>query len=123
MRTINADELKEAIFNETFDVKASTRAKILSVIDNAPTVTPDRAQVLAYGDGYQDGYKEGYDKGYHDAQKPQGEWIDEGLYAEGHSEHAFTCKNCGYQIIVKPNMIYEERYCKYCGADMRGAKE
>ena len=56
---------------------------------------------------------------------PQGEWVDEGQYAEGHSEHAYICKKCGYQIIENPNIIFENRFCKYCGADMRkvGAEE
>ena len=58
-------------------------------------------------------------------EKPHGEWVDEGQYAEGHSEHAYICKKCGYQIIENPNMIFENRFCKYCGADMRkgGAEE
>lgn len=56
-------------------------------------------------------------------ERPQGEWIDEGQYAEGHSEHAYRCKKCGYHIIEKPNMIFENRFCKYCGADMRGGVE
>ena len=51
--------------------------------------------------------------------RPQGEWIDEGQYAEGHSEHAYFCKNCNYEIIEKPNTISENRFCKNCGADMR----
>ena len=49
-------------------------------------------------------------------ERPQGEWVDEGQYAEGHSEHAYLCKICGYQII-------ENRFCKYCGATMKGGAE
>lgn len=69
-------------------------------------------------------YSRGYDDGYRRAQsifeRPQGEWIDEGQYAEGHSEHAYSCKNCGYHIIELPNTIFENQFCKHCGADMRG---
>lgn len=52
-------------------------------------------------------------------QRPHGEWIDEGQYAEGHGHHAYHCKNCGYHIIETTDMISENRFCKNCGADMR----
>ena len=52
-------------------------------------------------------------------ERPQGEWVDEGQYAEGHSEHAYTCKNCKTQIIEKPTNLIDNRFCKHCGADMR----
>lgn len=73
----------------------------------------------AYETGYLQGHIEGYQKAEKDYARPIGEWIDEGQYAEGHSEHAYLCKNCGYQIIELPNMIFENRFCKYCGADMQ----
>lgn len=56
-------------------------------------------------------------------ERPQGEWVDEGQYAENYSEHAYFCKNCDYHIIEKPNMISENRFCKNCGADMRVKNE
>lgn len=59
----------------------------------------------------------------HFYSRPQGEWIDEGQYAEGHSEHAYHCKKCGYHIIELPNTIFENRYCKNCGAKMRGEEK
>lgn len=71
-------------------------------------------------EAYEAGYEAGYEKAKTELnERPKGEWIDEGQYAEGHSEHAYICKKCGYQIIANPNMIFENRYCKYCGADMR----
>lgn len=70
--------------------------------------------------GYAQGYSDGYLNGK--AERPHGKWIDEGQYAEGHTEHAYLCKNCGYQIIENPNMIFENRFCKWCGAQMEVKK-
>lgn len=71
---------------------------------------------------YSNGYKKGYEDAKKEFERAKGEWIDEGQYAESHSEHAYICKNCGYQIIKNPSMIFENRYCESCGADMRGVE-
>lgn len=90
----------------------------LSDIDNAPTVETDIEVVAkdAYEHGYTDGWKERFGE---PNERPQGEWIDEGQYADYHSEHAYMCTNCGRHIIESPNSIIENRFCKYCGADMK----
>lgn len=72
---------------------------------------------------FKEGYKQAILDGKTGYSRPTGEWIDEGQYVEGHSEHAYICKNCGYQIIENPSMIFENRYCKYCGAKMKGEEE
>ncbi|MCQ2319245.1 MAG: hypothetical protein MJZ90_10060 [Bacteroidales bacterium] len=56
-------------------------------------------------------------------ERPQSEWIDEGLYADYHSEHAYRCKKCGWHIIESPDLIFETRFCKHCGAEMKGGAE
>ena len=48
-------------------------------------------------------------------KEPQGEWIDEGQYAEGHSEHFYRCSECGGYIIA----LRVDDFCKHCGAEMR----
>ena len=96
--------------------------------DNAPTVEP-RIEYGTDGQPYRMFMSGGQVvpdvlQGWRYEERPQGEWIDEGQYAEGHSEHAYICKKCGYQIIENPNMLFENRYCKYCGVSMRkGDKE
>lgn len=43
--------------------------------------------------------------------------LAEGFYAEGHSEHAYRCSECGEHYI---GYVGEFKYCPNCGADMRG---
>lgn len=52
-------------------------------------------------------------------ERPQGEWIGEGQYAEGHSEHYYRCSECGGHIIK----LRVDDICKHCGADMRGGRD
>lgn len=107
MRLIDADVLKEEVNKK----KVVGRFNTIVLIDNAPTV--DIWQIR------QEATENALKKAEVLYERPQGEWIDEGQYAEGYSEHAYACKKCGYHIIENPNMIYENRFCKYCGADMR----
>ena len=46
----------------------------------------------------------------------KGEWINDGIYAEGHSERAYRCSVCDEQFIGK---IGEYNFCPRCGADMK----
>lgn len=48
-----------------------------------------------------------------------GHWIDDGQYAEGHSEHYYRCSECGGHIIA----IRVDDFCKHCGAKMTGGAE
>jgi rubrerythrin len=45
----------------------------------------------------------------------RGKWIDEGQYAEGHSEYAYYCSQCEEHYI---GWIGEFNYCPNCGARM-----
>lgn len=50
--------------------------------------------------------------------KPKmGRWIDEGFYAEGHSEHAYRCSECDEHYI---GYVGEFKHCPNCGATMKG---
>lgn len=44
-----------------------------------------------------------------------GRWIDDGCYAEGHSDHAYRCSECGEHYI---GYVGEFNYCPNCGAKM-----
>ena len=110
---ISRSELKKALTSTPYnDYDDLIRTE--NLIDNAPTVEPEKAKEGELVKAY----TKGFDAGVETA-RPQGEWIDEGQYAEGHSEHAYFCKNCNYEIIEKPNTISENRFCKNCGADMQ----
>lgn len=88
------------------------------VIDNAPTVEPVLSNELnekieTYKNAYRimsDAYENEVGK-----NRLRGEWIDEGQYAEGHSEHFYRCSECGGHIIE----LRTDDFCKHCGADMR----
>ena len=45
-----------------------------------------------------------------------GQWIDEGWYAEGHSEHAYRCSECDEHYI---GYVGEYKYCPNCGTKMK----
>ena len=47
-------------------------------------------------------------------------WIDEGFYAEGHSEHAYRCSECDEHYI---GYVGEFKYCPNCGAKMQESEE
>ena len=69
------------------------------VVEDAPTVSPDMAQVLAYECGK--------------AERKRGRWVD------GH------CSECGcdvpaYIIDWKWQKDMEAKFCPMCGAEMRG---
>lgn len=84
-----------------------------AIIDNAPTVEQN----------WKFYFEHGYKQAERDLKRPQSEWIDEGLYADYHSEHAYRCKKCGWHIIESPDLIFENRFCKHCGAEMKGGKK
>lgn len=44
-----------------------------------------------------------------------GHWIDDGQYAEGHSEHAYRCSKCDETYI---GYTEKYKYCPNCGAKM-----
>lgn len=58
------------------------------------------------------------------SERKTGKWIDDGQYADYHSEHGFHCSVCGGCIIDYVCQVYDENpHCKWCGAKMEGTKE
>lgn len=53
-------------------------------------------------------------------ERKVGKWIDEGWYAEGHSEHAYRCSECDKHYI---GYVGEYKHCPNCGADMREVQD
>ena len=53
-------------------------------------------------------------------EQKKGKWIDEGQYAEGHSEHAYYCSQCEEHYI---GWIGEFNFCPNCGAKMEVEQE
>lgn len=79
-------------------------------------------------------YHNGYDNALADVEKAiqelptieerKGKWIDDGQYADYHSEHGFHCSVCGGCIIDYVCQVYDENpHCKWCGTKMEGAEE
>ncbi len=57
-------------------------------------------------------------------ERKTGKWIDDGQYADYHSEHGFHCSVCGGCIIDYVCQVYDENpHCKWCGAKMEGAED
>jgi DNA-directed RNA polymerase subunit RPC12/RpoP len=50
-----------------------------------------------------------------------GHWIDEGQYADYHSQHVYRCSECGDHIIEDNTDDY--RFCRYCGIRMTNKRE
>ena len=74
---------------------------IEDTIDNAPTVTPDMAQVLAYESGKA-------------SERPHGKWIK-----QENKKTEFFCSECGRMIDTKPFTRTDNFPFCHCGADMR----
>lgn len=45
-----------------------------------------------------------------------GEWINEGIYGDGHSQCSIRCSECDWHYIGYPG---DYNYCPNCGADLR----
>lgn len=109
MRLIDADALKE----QSIRRRGLSWDKLLHLfcitgeeLDNAPTVSPDMAQVLAY------------ESGKASAERPQGEWKKHGL--------CFECPecHCGCMFTIVDKIVYGElNFCPNCGAKMKGGAE
>ena len=98
MRLIDADALARAIKAEcnpygkpTIDFESGK--KVLKIIDNAPTITPEKALM--------DKLK----------ARPEGKWKEA---TDGHGHSSYFCSRCGTQE-GKPYTV-----CPNCKADMRG---
>ena len=111
MRLIDADELKKKSYRTEFAVAVVD----VEDIDNAPTITPDMATVIAY-----ECAREQY-------ERPQGEWIENvntscGKILRWRADIVEQkCNKCNrYTLRWRDTMASE--FCSNCGAEMRGDK-
>ena len=99
-RLAKCDEWIEKAKDKETRIRASAVkafiAEVIMTIDNAPTVTPDMAQVLAY------------ESGKASNERPQGEWITDDMTLS-----AWRCNKCLYATPITHN------FCPNCGADMQ----
>lgn len=94
MRLIDADALKEKFVDDDEALRWQYIWVVRKEIDDAPTI-----------------------------EERKGKWIDDGQYADYHSEHGFHCSVCGGCIIDYGCQVYDENpHCKWCGAKMEGAE-
>lgn len=110
MRLINADELKETIFEKTDSLEDLwDTAGVLNAINNTKTVEPEITDE-DIKQAIQEGYKTGYEAAKVKYERLQGEWnyIQPGMA---------VCPFCG----ATPHKDYKN-FCANCGADMRGEK-
>ena len=114
MRLIDADALKQEIFNyfDGVTVNNVNGAYIIRdtnvIIDNAPTAPlPD----------FKEGYKQAIIDGKTNFSRPTGEWKETRYEtAIGITYRQTQCSNCGW----KYELPMWFNFCPTCGADMRG---
>ena len=103
MRLIDADELKETIFEKTDSLEDIwDTAGVLNAINNAPTIEGEILTEEAYSDLCLRASRE----------RPQGEWIRKQVTP---ASCTYFCSECGIEEVILGN------FCRWCGADMRGA--
>ena len=92
-----------------------------TIIDNAPTVEPEKAKEGELVKAY----TKGFDAGVETA-RPQGEWITRHKQNSfGQDVVCFECNKCGeYKLPIIYTMITEPLgVCPNCGARMKGGAE
>ena len=127
---ISRSELKKALTSTPYnDYDDLIRTE--NLIDNAPTVEPEKAKegelVKAYTKGFDTGketmneelalqYTKGYQAGFLEAKKlhgeTEGEWLDN-VFIGG-----YVCNNCNAGYSSNP----KSAFCPICGAKMKNGK-
>ena len=112
MRLIDADALKKVI-NKIIDEEIKIDEKwarglkySLKIIDNAPTVTPDKIQAIMSD----------YLVYRCEPQRPQGEWIY-------NKEMSITCSLWNCSVCNRLNGNDSFNFCPNCGAKMKGGED
>lgn len=109
MRLIDADELKENAYRDSWGIPVIA----VEDIDNAPTVEPKEVYMSAKDYNI---YLEGYKQGKKDFERPQGEWIEH----HDNSLTYHTCSICNNEPLECNDYEYLSKFCPNCGANMRG---
>ena len=105
----NSKHIKETVSG--LDVMEMLAIK--EIIDNAPTVKPEKAKEGEIVKAYTKGFDTGVEIAR--TERPQGKWICKDK-VDGHM-FGYSCSNCRnpeWQIT---------RFCPNCGADMKGGAE
>lgn len=112
MRLIDADKLKKcAIPCEIHNGVLTDLCVPLYQIDNAPTVNTTCPHCDS---GYAQGLSDGYLRGKED--RPQGAW-EEPFENNGKTYH--KCNRCH----ISSELIFIDKFCPNCGAEMKGGAE
>ena len=110
---ISRSELKKAFINQE-----CWNVVIAHIVDNAPTVEPEKAKEGELVKAYTKGFDAGVE-----TVRPQGEWITRHKQNSfGQDVVCFECNKCGeYKLPIIYTMITEPLgVCPNCGAKMGG---
>lgn len=109
MRLVDAEDLMRCItkeYNRRRTGDGLRLAWIEKAVNDAPTVSPDMAQVLAYECGK--------------AERKRGRWEQ---VANDDNGIDFRCSACHRYRFHNGEMIKKYKFCPNCGADMRKGEE
>lgn len=126
MRLIDADALKKALKsncdlchdkNTNWCENCCPHNDFEDLIDNAPTVEPEKAKEGELVKAYTKGYDAGVEIAR--TERPQGEWVIDDW------SKIIECNKCRGQapIDITSGEQYRSNFCPICGADMRGGAE
>ena len=108
---ISRSELKKALTSTPYnDYDDLIRTE--NLIDNAPTVEPEKAKEGELVKAY----TKGFDAGVETA-RPQGEWKLIRVANHCGIHDSFVCPFCNYEREYR-----KKNFCEECGADLRGEK-
>ena len=93
---------------------------IVRTLNNLPPVTPTEFNLEKYSDGlWRIAYDRGYEQGREETERT-GEWMVEEKDSIYGKKIRLTCSECGDVFDVTESAYPYERYCRYCGAKMKG---
>ena len=110
---ISRSELKKAfehLASDDYESPLWYESTVFRVIDNAPTVEPEKAKEGELVKAYTKGFDTGVETVK--TERPQGKWITEDILHCLY--YCSNCRNNGERIMP---------YCPWCGADMKGGED
>ena len=81
---------------------------LFDIIDNAPTIEPEKAKESELIKAYTKGFDTGVEAVKN--ERPKGEWIKKQVTP---ASCTYVCSECGIEEVILGN------FCCWCGADMR----